>query len=252
MTELLDEAAGTKVQVPASCGASKTALAQALEDADAAAAAATAAAAEALVRADQLRRQAQASAAGAPHADGEDDTTHEETARSSGDDLSAGGRRWLGSICIAVAVLLICATGAASGYMVWEHRAAVRDRQKTAEFTAAARQAVVTLMSMNFQNAKKDAQRVADDSTGQFRDDFTRNLNDLTALVEQSKVVTTAKVNGAAVQSISGDSATVLVAASSEVTNSAGAHQEPRAWRLVVTMTRDGGQLKMSRVEFIP
>jgi Mce-associated membrane protein len=136
--------------------------------------------------------------------------------------------------------------------MVREHRAVVRDTQITAEFVAAARQAVVTLLSMNFQSAKEDAQRVVADSTGQFHDDFSQHLDDFTTALEQSKVVTTAKVNGAAVQSRHGDSATVLVTATSDVTNSSGAQHEPRSWRLIVTMTRAGGQLKMSGVEFVP
>jgi Mce-associated membrane protein len=136
--------------------------------------------------------------------------------------------------------------------MVWEHHAALHDRQKTAEFAAGARQAVVALMSMGFQNAKQNAQRVVDNSTGQFRDDFTKHLDDFTKDLEQSKVTTTVAVNGAAVQSIKGDSATVLVAATSDVSNSAGAQHEPRPWRLIVTMTREGGTPKMSKLEFVP
>ena len=48
------------------------------------------------------------------------------------------------------------------------------------------------------------------------------------------------------------DTAIVLVAASSRVTNSAGAKQEPRSWRLRVDLQRDGDQIKMSKVEFVP
>ena len=47
-------------------------------------------------------------------------------------------------------------------------------------------------------------------------------------------------------------SAVALVAASSRVTNSSGANQEPRTWRLSVNLERDGGQIKMSKVEFVP
>jgi len=42
------------------------------------------------------------------------------------------------------------------------------------------------------------------------------------------------------------------VSASSRVTNAAGAKQEPRSWRLSVDVNRDGDQLKMSKVEFVP
>jgi Mce-associated membrane protein len=48
------------------------------------------------------------------------------------------------------------------------------------------------------------------------------------------------------------NSAVVLVATKSEVTNSSGANKEPRSWRLSVTVQRDGDQIKMSRVEFVP
>jgi Mce-associated membrane protein len=65
-------------------------------------------------------------------------------------------------------------------------------------------------------------------------------------------VVASANVNATAVQSMTGDSAVVLVAATSEVTNADGTNQAPRAWRLIVTVARDAGQLKMAQVEFVP
>jgi Mce-associated membrane protein len=217
-----------------------------LDDVDAAAAEATALAACARARADRLRRQA-------CDADGEsDDPPVDFAVEASADAAPQRGRRWPTLVCVAVAVLLIVATGAASGYMVWQHRAAVRDRQLTAEFAAAARQSVVTLMSMNFQNAQQDVQRVVDNSTGEFHDDFAKTADDFIKVVQDSKVVTTVAVNQTAVQSKTTDSATVLVAATSRITNSAGAQQAPRAWRLVVTLVRDGSQLKMSKVEFVP
>lgn len=75
---------------------------------------------------------------------------------------------------------------------------------------------------------------------------------DFTKVVEQSKVVTEGTVNATAVESMNEHSAVVLVAATSRVTNSAGAKDEPRAWRLKVTVTEEGGQYKMSKVEFVP
>jgi Mce-associated membrane protein len=108
------------------------------------------------------------------------------------------------------------------------------------------------MTSLDFNKAKEDVQRVIDSSTGQFRDDFQQRAKDFTTVVEQSKVVTQGTVNAAAVQSINGDYALVLVAATSHITNAAGAKDEPRNWRLKVTVKDDGGQYKMSLVEFIP
>ena len=67
-----------------------------------------------------------------------------------------------------------------------------------------------------------------------------------------SKAVTETNVTATAVESMTDDTATVLVAATSRVTNAAGAKQEPRAWRLSVNLARDGGQLKLAKVEFVP
>lgn len=71
-------------------------------------------------------------------------------------------------------------------------------------------------------------------------------------LSNSPKVVTEGTVNATAVESMNEHSAVVLVAATSRVTNSAGAKDEPRAWRLKVTVTEEGGQYKMSKVEFVP
>ena len=158
------------------------------------------------------------------------------------------------TVAAAVAIIVIVAALAGSGYMIKEHRDAVRKRQRAAEFAAAARQGVVTLTSLDFNNAKEGVQRILDNSTGSFKDDFLKMADDFTKVVEQSKVVSQGTVQAAAVDldTMTDNSAVVLVASTSEVTNAAGAKQDPRSYRLIVTVARDGDQLKMSKVEFVP
>lgn len=170
---------------------------------------------------------------------------------------SARSRRRLRMPSLSVAwkaavILLICAFVAASGYMMWNRHEVTERNQRAANFVAGARQGVVNLTSMDFNKAKEDVQRVIDSSTGPFHDDFQARAKDFTTVVEQSKVVTQGTVNAAAVQTMNGDFAVVLVAATSHITNAAGAKDEPRNWRLKVTVKNDGGQYKMSNVEFIP
>jgi Mce-associated membrane protein len=152
----------------------------------------------------------------------------------------------------AAVIVLICAFVAASGYMIWQRHETTEHNQRVANFVAGARQGVVNMTSLDFSKAKEDVQRVIDSSTGQFRDDFQQRAKDFTTVVEQSKVVTQGTVNAAALQSIDGNSALVLVAATSRITNAAGAQNEPRNWRLKVTVTDEGGQYKMSKLEFVP
>lgn len=141
-----------------------------------------------------------------------------------------------------------------TGYMVWQDKKASDLNQRTAEFSAAARQGVVNLMSMDYNAAEESVRRVIDDSTGKFHEDVADSADDMIKAMQASKVVTTVTVNDSAVESISGDSAVVLVAATSEkrdATAPPNADSQPRVWRVVVTVARDGGQLKVSDVEFV-
>src|SRR5208283_3379929 len=155
------------------------------------------------------------------------------------------------TVVVSIAVLCTSALLAASTVMVRHHEDLMRKQQRAAEFTAAARQVVVTLMSINAASAKDDVQRIIDSSTGQFRDEFQRAAEDFTKVAQSAKVSTKTSVQAATVESMTDDTAVVLVAASSTLTNAAGASEQPRSWRLSVKLARDGGQIKMSSMEFI-
>jgi Mce-associated membrane protein len=162
--------------------------------------------------------------------------------------------RKLSTAAAVLAALVIIALSASSAWMMLQHRHATRQHRLAAEFSAAARQGVVTLTSLDFSNAKDGVQHILDNSTGSFKDDFGKMAGDFVKVVEQSKVVEhgTVQAVGVDLDSMTENSAVVLVASTSEVTNAAGAKQDPRTFRLIVTLTRDGDQLKMSKVEFVP
>ncbi len=155
---------------------------------------------------------------------------------------------------VAAALVILCTLGllGVSGYMMWQHHQVAAERQRSAEFAAAAEQGVVTLMSLNFNHAADDVKRIVDNATGDFKKDFEGATEDFTKVAQDSKVITTATVNAAAVQSMTRDTATVLVSATTHVSNAAGKDQPPRAWRLFVDVARDGGQIKLAKVEFVP
>jgi Mce-associated membrane protein len=235
-------------------------------EAEAAEAEALAAAARARARAARLRREAQAKAeaaeaetAEADTADESDSETEEEAAEETAEaaEPESGRPGWprrllsLSAAAKVAALILICAFSGASGYIVWQDREATERRQRAANFVAGAKQGVINMTSLDFNRAKEDVQRLLDSSTGEFRDDFQRRANDFVSVVERSKVVTQGTINATAVESMDQHSASVLVAATSRVTNAAGAQDEARAWRLRVTVAEEGGQYKMSKLEFV-
>ena len=208
-------------------------------EAEAAEAEALAAAARARARAARLRREAL-----------DLDGTVEDAAEPW---VPAQRRsRMLSMLAKPVAIVLILGFAGASGYMLWKHQEATRQQQRTAAFVAGARQGVINLTSLDFNRAKEDVQRVIDSSTGAFKDQFQQRAADFTRVVQESKAITEGTVNGAAVESMDEHSAKVLVSATSRVTNKPDAKDEPRTWRLKVTVADDGGQYKMSNVEFVP
>ena len=69
--------------------------------------------------------------------------------------------------------------------------------------------------------------------------------------MEQSKASATVNVDAVAVESMTDDSAVVIVAARSDLTNPDNTKRDPESWRISITLKRDGGQLKISMVEFV-
>ncbi|WP_404822758.1 hypothetical protein [Mycolicibacterium baixiangningiae] len=156
------------------------------------------------------------------------------------------------TVVAILAVFVTAASLAASGYVTWHHRDATREHQQSAEFAAAARQIAFTLMSIDAAKAEESVKQILDNSTGQFHEEFKTASEDFVKLAQDGKVVTDVKVKAAAVESMTNDSATVLVTTTSTVTNAAGADKQPRSWRLSVDIVRDAGKLKMSKMEFVP
>jgi Mce-associated membrane protein len=156
------------------------------------------------------------------------------------------------TLAVGAAFVLICAFLAVSGYAVQYHRRAADERHRAEEFAAAARQGVTALMSIDANKARDGVQRIIDDSTGPFKTGVLLNEDDLVKAVEDSKVSTRVAVKAVAVESMTDDSAVVLVATRAEVANPDKSKPPPRSWRVVMTIQRDGGKLKIAKAESLP
>jgi Mce-associated membrane protein len=167
-----------------------------------------------------------------------------------------GRPRWLlrpgrKTITVGIGIVLASASLGASGYMVWLHHVTVHKQQLAAEFAAAARQGVTALLSIDANHVRDDFQRMIDDSTGDFKNQLSAMSGLRAQQAEESKVSSKGTVEAVAVESISDDSAVVLVAAKSDVTNADNTKRPTIALRISVGLMRDGGQPKMSKVDFL-
>ncbi|OBK83458.1 VirB8/TrbF family protein [Mycolicibacter sinensis] len=163
---------------------------------------------------------------------------------------STGIWRRLRWVAATLAVLAIGGFLAVDVLMLSHHRDVAQRQHQLGEYAAAARQGVVTLMSLNYETVDDDVKAILDNSTGEFKKDFEAHAGDFAKVARESKTVTTIDTAVAGVESMSDNEAVVLVAATTKVTNTAGAKEEPRSWRLTVHLAREGDQVKMSKVDF--
>lgn len=229
-------------------------------EAEAAEAEALAAAARARARAIKLRREAESEAEKAKADEPAETAEADEAAATpetpepaeTSEPESTDRRRVSLSLALSLAAVVgIVGFLGASGWMFWNHRHVVQDRERAAAYVATARQGVINLTSLDYNKAKENVQRVLDTATGEFKDDFQKRAEDFESVVKDSKVVTEGSVAATAVESMTKDSAVVLVLANESVTNIAGAKDQPRTFRFRVSVVHVGDDLKLSKVEFV-
>lgn len=164
----------------------------------------------------------------------------------------ARGRSLRRFAALAIGVLAVIGLLGLTAFMVVQHSKVAAQRAYDRGIVEAASRGVMALLSIDHGKADADVKRVLDLSIGAFRDDFASRSEDFIKTARESKAVTVGSVTAAALDSTYPGNAVVLVAASSQVTNSNGARNDPRPWRMSVTMSLDENEWKMSNVEFVP
>jgi Mce-associated membrane protein len=232
----------------------QTSLAEAEEELSRAEARAEAARA----RAAELRRQAEAGPS--DESDDESDTADNDADADETEPAATRSRRWWPwrlrrpgrkAVGIATAAVLIAASLVATGFMAWQHFALVREHRHAVEFAAAARRGVEMMMSIDPDHAKENVQHTIDATTGALKSQLEATSTYMVKSAQDAKVTTKATVEGVAVESMTDNSAVVLLVAKSDTTNPDKSKRPPVFWRLSVNIDRDGGQLKMSKLDFV-
>lgn len=154
------------------------------------------------------------------------------------------------ALIIGVAtVVALTGLGGWLGHRAYQFHHAQQQRN---QFVQVGRQAAINLTTISFTEADADTQRIIDSATGPFRDDFQKRSPAFVEVVKQVQAKTEGTVTEAGLESDTNDQAKVLVAVTVKTSNAGAAEQQPRHWRMRITVQKVGDDAKVSQVEFIP
>ncbi|MGB5795277.1 MAG: mammalian cell entry protein [Mycolicibacter algericus] len=149
----------------------------------------------------------------------------------------------------AVMVLLLGSLIAWLGFSAHQtHRTSL---QRNA-FLQVGKQGAINLTSIDFQHAEADVQRILDSAAGVFYDDFSQRSQPFVDIVKKTQSKSVGTITEAGIESETADEAQVLVAVGVKTTNVATAEPRERSWRMRISVSRIGDEVKVSNVAFVP
>lgn len=153
---------------------------------------------------------------------------------------------------IIVGLVIVAALAGLGGWLAYRVH---QDREAQAQrnlYVQVARQAAVNLTTINYTEVDSDIKRILDSATGTFHDDFQNRSQPFVDVVKKVQSKSEGTVAEAALLSDTKDQAQVLVAISVKTSTAAGPEQEPRRWRMRISVDKAGDSAKVSNVEFVP
>ena len=182
------------------------------------------------------------------------DDAADESVDEAVDDAAASPKPRMSHVRLAliaglVAVVALAGLTGWTGYRAYDSYQGEKQRQL---FLQVGRQGALNLTTINWENAEADVQRVLDSATGQFYDDFQNRSAPFVEVVKQAQSKSVGAISEAGLESASSEEAQVLVAVTVNTSNVGAPEQEPRAWRMRLTVTKVGDEAKVSNVEFVP
>ena len=139
----------------------------------------------------------------------------------------------LATIAGLVVVLALAGLVGWLGFRTYESRQLEDQRQL---FLQVGRQGAINLTTIDWEHAEADVQRILDSATGTFYDDFQQRAAPFIDVVKQAQSKSVGMVTEAGLESESDTEASVLVAVTVQTSNAGAAEQQPRLWRMRVTV----------------
>jgi Mce-associated membrane protein len=155
----------------------------------------------------------------------------------------------LATIAGLVAAVALAALTGWLGFRTYQSKQADDQRHL---FLQVGRQGALNLTSIDWQQADANVQRILDSATGTFYDDFQKRAGPFVEVVKQAQSKSVGTIAEAGLESVSDNSAQVLVAVTVKTSNAGAPDQQPRAWRMRLSVQKVGDEAKVSNVEFVP
>jgi Mce-associated membrane protein len=157
-------------------------------------------------------------------------------------------------LAMLVGLVLVVALAGLTGWLGFRTYQSRQADEQRKLFLEVGRQGALNLTTIDWQEADKDVQRILDSATGTFYDDFQKRSQPFVEVVKQaqSKSVGSIAEAGLEQNSVTDNGAQVLVAVTVKTSNAGAPDQQPRAWRMRISVQKVGDEAKVSNVEFVP
>jgi Mce-associated membrane protein len=155
---------------------------------------------------------------------------------------------------LATLIGLVAVVGLAglAGWLGYRTDASRQAQDQRNLFLQVGRQGALNLTTIDWQHADTDIRRILAGATGTFYDDFAKRSQPFVDVIKQTKSTTVGTITEAGLESDAPRAAQVLVTVSVKTSNAVASEQDPRYWRMRISVQEVGDQAKVSNVEFVP
>jgi Mce-associated membrane protein len=183
--------------------------------------------------------------------DGDEDSADDEEAA---DEETAPAKPPMSHVLLATiaGLVVVVALAALTGWLGYRTYQSHQAKEQRNLFLQVGRQGALNLTTIDWQQADANVQRILDSATGTFYDDFQKRSQPFVEVVKQAQSKSVGTISEAGLESESDDGAQVLVAVTVKTSNAGAPEQQPRAWRMRISVQKVGDEAKVSNVEFVP
>jgi Mce-associated membrane protein len=184
-----------------------------------------------------------------------EDFDAEDTADVADQGTKRSLRHWVSGALrpVTVGLAIIVALAGLAGWLGYRVH---QDRQVQAQrnlYVQVARQTAINLTTIDYAEVDADIKRVLDSATGAFHDEFQNRSKPFVEVVKKVQSKSEGTIAEAGLLTYTKDQAQVLVAVAVKTSMAAAPpDQEPRRWRMRLTVDKTGDTAKVSNVEFVP